>query len=286
MAAKRPLKSQIQVGGLIVLLIGLVYTVPISADTGNNFVGVSPYRLVDTRASFGKVGSGAGGGSPLTVTVAGQGGLPPVGISGVSLNVTVVSGEAPPEGGFVTVYPCGTLPNSSNLNFVNGQTVPNAVIAPVNSFGQVCFYVYGRAHIIADVNGYFSADDGSGSDFYSVDTGDMFALPGTYRTGTLFCPIGTVAVGTANSIYGFISGMFMFATSALYFLTNDTSISATGMSAQLTCATTASSTFSDLNVVRVESGESDEASRKLEELESQAKAHGLQPYVEPGLIDG
>jgi len=70
--------------------------------------------------------------------------------------VTVVDGEAPNEGGFVTVYPCGTRPDASNLNFVFGQTVPNAVIAPVSAQGKVCFYVFGKAHLIADVNGYFN----------------------------------------------------------------------------------------------------------------------------------
>jgi hypothetical protein len=34
--------------------------------------------------------------------------------------------------------------------------VPNAVIAPVSAQGKVCFYVYGKAHLIADVNGYFT----------------------------------------------------------------------------------------------------------------------------------
>jgi hypothetical protein len=39
---------------------------------------------------------------------------------------------------------------------VFGQTVPNAVIAPVSGQGKVCFYVYGKAHLIVDVNGYFN----------------------------------------------------------------------------------------------------------------------------------
>jgi len=42
------------------------------------------------------------------------------------------------------------------LNFTSGQTIPNSVIAPVSSSGQVCFYVYGKAHLLADVSGYFS----------------------------------------------------------------------------------------------------------------------------------
>ncbi|MCU1394184.1 MAG: hypothetical protein JWM34_2612, partial [Ilumatobacteraceae bacterium] len=42
-----------------------------------------------------------------------------------------------------------------NLNFVAGQTVPNAVIAPVSTDGFVCFYASVNTHLIADVNGWF-----------------------------------------------------------------------------------------------------------------------------------
>ena len=70
------------------------------------------------------------------------------------MNVTVVEGENPTlGGGYVTVYPCGTRPDASNLNFVSGQTDPNSVIAPVSATGKVCFYVYGTAHLLADVSG-------------------------------------------------------------------------------------------------------------------------------------
>ncbi|MEY2975351.1 MAG: hypothetical protein RIR49_1771, partial [Actinomycetota bacterium] len=67
-----------------------------------------------------------------------------------------VDGEANDYGGYVTVYPCGTRPDASNLNFVTGQTVPNSVIAPVSDDGKVCFYVYGKAHLLADTSGHFS----------------------------------------------------------------------------------------------------------------------------------
>ena len=45
--------------------------------------------------------------------------------------------------------------------------MPNAVIAPVSATGTVCFYVYGTAHLLADVSGYFP----TGSDFTLVDPG-------------------------------------------------------------------------------------------------------------------
>jgi hypothetical protein len=55
-------------------------------------------------------------------------------------------------------YPCDKpRPDASNLNFVTGQTVPNLVIAPVSAKGEVCFYVYGTTHLLADVSGYFAA---------------------------------------------------------------------------------------------------------------------------------
>ncbi len=93
--------------------------------------------------------------------MSGKGGLPATGVAAVSLNVTVTGAENPAVGGgFVTVFPCGVRPDASNLNFVAGQTVPNAVIAPVSATGTVCFYVYGTAHLFADVSGYFPTGSG------------------------------------------------------------------------------------------------------------------------------
>ncbi|MGA1346573.1 MAG: hypothetical protein ACO35E_11455, partial [Ilumatobacteraceae bacterium] len=68
---------------------------------------------------------------------------------------TVVGGQANDFGGFVTVFPCDVAkPEASNLNFVSGQTVPNAVIAPVSAAGTVCLYVYGTADLLVDVSGH------------------------------------------------------------------------------------------------------------------------------------
>ena len=91
-------------------------------------------------------------GGVRVLRVAGVGGVPVSGVAAVALNVTVTGPEG---GGFVTVYPCGTLPLASNLNFVAGQTVPNAVIAPVDVDGAVCFYASVGTHLLADVSGWF-----------------------------------------------------------------------------------------------------------------------------------
>jgi hypothetical protein len=88
-------------------------------------------------------------------------GLPSSGIGAVALNVTAVNGFDDGGYGFVTVYPCESdstvAPNSSNLNFAGGQTIPNAVIAPVSADGYVCFSVYGNTDLLVDVSGYFGS---------------------------------------------------------------------------------------------------------------------------------
>ena len=134
-----------------------VFSVPFNAEIGGLTALSAPARLLDTRTSGTKVGKTDGTGTPYELTVAGVSGVPGSGVAAVAMNVTVVDGEATDVGGYVTVYPCGTRPNSSNLNFINGQTVPNAVVAPLSNTGKVCFYVYGKAHLLADVSGYFTA---------------------------------------------------------------------------------------------------------------------------------
>ena len=119
--------------------------------TGNGFVGVTPARVLNTRGANRVVGT------TKELQVTGVGVIPASGVGAVSLNVTVTDTTADDFGGYVTVYPCGTRPEASNLNFISGQTIPNAVITPVSASGKVCFYVFGGAHLIADINGYYTS---------------------------------------------------------------------------------------------------------------------------------
>jgi hypothetical protein len=129
------------------------------------FTTVTPSRIMDTRngtggVTVGKVGNGINdAGAVLEFSVLGKGGLPgsAASIGAVSLNVTAANTTVGNEGGWVAVFPCGTTPGVSNLNFVSGQITPNAVITPISNDGKVCFKVYGKADLIADVNGYFTA---------------------------------------------------------------------------------------------------------------------------------
>ena len=144
--------------------------------TGSDFGAVAPFRLADTRPTGVKVGALDGSGEPLRINVLGKAGLPTTGVGAVSLNVTAVDGEIGPIG-FVTVDGCTSpRPNASNLNFITGQTVPNAVITPVSPSGEICVYVFGLAHVLIDINGWFP----TGSDFGAVAP---FRLADTRPTG-------------------------------------------------------------------------------------------------------
>ena len=132
--------------------------------TGGSFTKVTPQRIADTRNGTGvpraKVGAINGGGTALEVPVLNRANIPASGVDAVSMNVTVTGTRSNSYGGYVTVYPCGTVPDASSLNFTTGQTVPNAAIARVSANGTVCVMVYGEADVIIDVNGWFGANLG------------------------------------------------------------------------------------------------------------------------------
>jgi hypothetical protein len=119
----------------------------------------APARLLDTRPGFTTIDgqyAGAGirpTGSVQVLQVTGRAGIPS-GVASVVLNVTV---DAPQLSGFITSYPCGAaLPTASNLNYVVGQTVPNAVISKLSATGTVCLFASAATHLIVDVTGYFA----------------------------------------------------------------------------------------------------------------------------------
>ena len=146
--------------------------------SSTDFVALNPGRVLDTRTGNGAaVGSVTD--STIEVPVLGRAGLPGSGVAAVALNLTVDQARSGPGGGFVTVFPCGTRPNSSNLNFTTGQTIANAVIATVSASGTVCVYVSGGAHLIADVSGYFP----NGADYTPLSPVRVVDTRATGRVG-------------------------------------------------------------------------------------------------------
>jgi hypothetical protein len=135
---------------------------------GAAFNAVGPERVFDTRVG---ASPGALRTVPKTTLAAGTsvevrltdlaGFVPADGVGSVSLNVVVTN---PAAAGFITVYPCGALPDVSSVNYSTGQTVANAVIAPVSPSGTVCFHTYAETDMIVDINGWIA----SGSSFHGV----------------------------------------------------------------------------------------------------------------------
>ena len=119
----------------------------------------TPVRLADTRPGWVAadglfVGTGpVPGGQFVQVSVANRGGVP-AGATAAVLNVTVVS---PAGDGYATVFPCGTVPSTSSLNYSAGEDVANEVITKLSPTGTVCVFTYSTANIIVDVAGFVPA---------------------------------------------------------------------------------------------------------------------------------
>jgi hypothetical protein len=122
--------------------------------TGSDHHSLNPTRVFDTRNGLGNVWWGPlqPGGS-VAVDITGRNGVPSSGVGAVVLNVTTTGAYGE---GYVTVYPCGDLPLTSNVNYVPGRNVPNAVIAPVGADGTVCFYSPVATDLVVDVSGWFA----------------------------------------------------------------------------------------------------------------------------------
>jgi hypothetical protein len=133
---------------------------PTAATSSTTIQSLVSSRLADTRPGAQTIDGQVSGTGPigpgkiLRVPILGRNGIPATGVDSVSLNVTVVAGS---EGGFITVFPTGTaLPNASNVNFLAGKIVPNAVQVKVGSDGSISvFSQANNANIIVDINGWY-----------------------------------------------------------------------------------------------------------------------------------
>jgi hypothetical protein len=123
---------------------------------GSGVTPVGPTRLVDTRAASpqGTISvkqKKYGATDELRLPLNGVAGLPNNDIGTVQLTVTATN---PNTSGFITVYPCGTLPLASNLNYTTGQTVAVSVTTQVSGDGEVCIYSSASTDVIVDINGW------------------------------------------------------------------------------------------------------------------------------------
>jgi hypothetical protein len=144
-------------GGTVDLIADIAGYFTRSAASG--YTSLAPHRLIDTRNGTGTAKQQVPGHGSITAQIAGNdgGALPRTGVTAVALNVTATGSRA---AGFLSVYPDGgSTPISSNVNFGQGQTIANAVVAPVGSDGRIRIANgSGRpTDVVVDIVGYYSA---------------------------------------------------------------------------------------------------------------------------------
>jgi hypothetical protein len=134
------------------------FTDTTTGGTGSSLTPLTPLRILDTRNGTGGFSVPVGPNQSIALQVAGVGAIPSMAAAippkAVILNVTVTG---PTSGSYLTVWPDGVgRPNTSDLNFVPGGTIPNLVVVQVGATGKVDFYnAAGSVHVIADVMGWY-----------------------------------------------------------------------------------------------------------------------------------
>ena len=124
------------------------------------YTALNPARILDTQTGLGAPKAKVGAHGTVTLTVAGQGGVPAKNATAVALDVTAISPSAP---GQIIAYPAGTTrPGVADLNFGAGQTVTNLVVVKLNG-GKISLYNAsgGDLDLAADVAGYYTTSTGA-----------------------------------------------------------------------------------------------------------------------------
>jgi hypothetical protein len=119
------------------------------------FYTVTPCRLVDTRNADGELGGPAlAAGQDRAFVLAGACQVPPAATS-VSVNLTVTQATS---AGSLTLFPGGTVPSATAINYSAGQTRANNGVFRLSPAGEIvvrCRQGTGTAHFVLDVNGFF-----------------------------------------------------------------------------------------------------------------------------------
>jgi hypothetical protein len=155
--------------------------------TGALFTPLAPVRILDTRSAGGTIGPN---GTLNNFQITGANGVA-AGASAVFLNTTVTNTTASSA---LTVFPGGTRPTASDLNWKAGQTIPNQTLATLNSTGGASFYNFvGSTDLVLDLSGYFGGAPG-GTAFFSA-TASQSSLKVIFTTTM---NNGTTGNGAAN----------------------------------------------------------------------------------------
>jgi len=178
---------------------GLANAAPVSpaatvaAAGWGTYQTVSPDRVLDTREGIGAAKAPLGAGGKIDLTVLGVAGVPSAGVSAVVLNLTVTAGTQP---SYLTTWPAGTIrPLASSINFVAGTNRANLVTVPLGTVGadagKISIYNnVGSVQVVADVMGYYLADDATtAGGFYMPEVEPTRLLDTRPAPGELAVPL-------------------------------------------------------------------------------------------------
>lgn len=185
---------------------------PAATAPPSEFVPLETVRALDTRLP------GAGGGAPQPVAAGTSARVDlstfiPDGSSAVSAYVSATNTTAD---GFLTAYDCaGTRPDTSNVNYLAGQTRGAVALTPISPAGELCVYTSAGADVLIDVQGAFvpaAADSPDGLRFTPLGTPTrLIDTRSSARTHilTIPAPAGAEAVAInitaiADDSYGFL----------------------------------------------------------------------------------
>lgn len=174
------------------ILIDVVgyFTIGNGAPAPGGFTAVPNFRFADTRTGVGGTTGKIVSGQNAVYTLTGAGGVPST-ATAAYISVTVAQQTGP---GFFQVFPTGTTPGTSSLNYPSSVVYTIGTVVDLNSSGQFTLKGTGAAsaHMIIDVQGYFDGQ-ASSSGFTPVIT--------ALATETLSVGTSTKKIaGTGNQI--------------------------------------------------------------------------------------
>lgn len=126
--------------------------------TANQVVTIVPQRILDTRTSAGRVNI-----LNATGNIDSSGRL----LAGHTINIDLSSLEfaaasalcnltavQPVASGFMTLFPGGTRPNTSSINFTAGAIVANFAVTGTSNTDTVSIYSAVTSHVLLDITGF------------------------------------------------------------------------------------------------------------------------------------
>jgi hypothetical protein len=148
------LYSTVDFGGTIGPVAGFVYT----EFTANQVVTIKPQRILDTRNSAGRVHilnkagnlDSAGrllAGHTINIDLSGL----EFGAASAFCNLIAVQ---PLAGGFMTLFPGGTRPATSSLNFAQGAVIGNFAVTGTSNTDTVSIFSSATSHVALDMTAF------------------------------------------------------------------------------------------------------------------------------------